>query len=325
MLCKIAEEHVLLSFDREDPGSETSPNKMPDHDQSKVFVAKAKHLREYYLSLHRAWGPQHWWPASSRFEVILGAYLTQNTAWINVQHALRALRKARRLSIDGIRRTPLEELEQLVRPAGYFRQKARNLKTFVAFLDQEYGGSLNRMFAAPTDKLREQLLGLTGVGPETADSILLYAGQKPVFVVDAYTRRIFERHEILPAKTKYEEIRQLVERALKPFASYAKTKGRNLTASNFPAHDPSPMSRAERSPEAQLYNEMHGLIVNVGKKYCLKTAPRCEECPLREFLPGSDRKAPLCPASVATPKTPGLKAPGRSPETRPRRAALPRL
>jgi endonuclease-3 related protein len=271
------------------PGSEISPEKMPDHDQPQAFAATEERVREYYLSLHRAWGPQHWWPASSRFEVIVGAYLTQNTAWTNVQHALRALRKAGCLSLAGIRRTSLQELEQLVRPAGYFRQKARNLKTFVAFLDREYGGSLNRMFAASTGELREQLLGLTGIGPETADSVLLYAGQHAVFVVDAYTRRIFERHEILPAKTKYDAIRQLVEGALRPLASDAGLENQMLDpkTGSFPAHQPSPLSRAKRSAEAQIYNEMHGLIVSVGKKYCLKAAPRCEECPLRKFLPGT--------------------------------------
>lgn len=245
-------------------------------------------IRKYYSTLHRACGPQHWWPARTRFEVIVGAYLTQNTAWINVQHALRALRAAGVLNVDGIRRIPIDELERLIRPAGYFRQKARSLKTFLAFLDSQYGGSLNRMFAVPTEALRPQLLELTGVGPETADSILLYAGQHPVFVVDAYTRRIFDRHELLPAKAKYDDVRVLVEHALRPLAKEAqtlKTGDLKLETALAPAHHPSPMSRAKRPAEAQIYNEMHGLIVNVGKEYCLKAAPRCDECPLRSFLP----------------------------------------
>jgi len=243
-------------------------------------------IRTYYLTLHRAWGPQHWWPARTRFEVIAGAYLTQNTAWVNVQHALRALRFAGVLSIDGIRSTPMEQVEQLVRPAGYFRQKARSLKAFVVFLDQQYGGSLNRMFAARTEELREQLLQLTGVGPETADSILLYAGQHPVFVVDTYTRRIFDRHGILPTIAKYDEIRLLVERALAPLAAKPETlESPKAESRPSPAHAPTRMSGAKRSAQAQIYNEMHGLIVNVGKKYCLKAAPRCDECPLRQFLP----------------------------------------
>src|SRR6266852_8927282 len=172
------------------------------------------HVGEIYSTLSRAWGRQHWWPARTRFEVIVGAYLTQNTTWTNVERALRSLRAAGRLNVEGIRTTPLPQLESMIRSAGYFRQKARHLKTFVAFLDERYGGSLSRLFAQPTDKPRQELLALNGVGPETADSILLYAGQHPVFVVDAYTRRILDRHQILPVNAKYEEIRQLFEPAL---------------------------------------------------------------------------------------------------------------
>ena len=171
-------------------------------------------IRNYYDCLFSAWGRQHWWPAQSRFEVIVGAYLTQNTAWTNVEKALRSLRKARLLTISGIRRTPVDELERLIRSAGYFRQKAQRLKIFVSFLDDRYGGSLARMFARPTAELRDELLALNGVGPETADSILLYAGNHPVFVVDAYTRRILERHGIIRKAADYEEIRTLFEAAL---------------------------------------------------------------------------------------------------------------
>lgn len=162
--------------------------------------ARQNQIQTYYNALFHAWGPQHWWPAQSPFEVIAGAYLTQNTAWANVEKALANLRSARRLSVSGIRRASLAELERLIRPAGYFRQKAQRLKIFVVFLDQKYHGSLTTLFAQPTKKLREELLNLHGVGPETADSILLYAGNHPVFVVDAYTRRILARHEILPEK-----------------------------------------------------------------------------------------------------------------------------
>src|SRR5689334_7616270 len=171
-------------------------------------------IASFYQALFQAWGRQHWWPAQSRFEVILGAYLTQNTAWTNVELALQQLRRARLLSVEGIRRTPIAELEQIVRPAGYFRQKARSLKNFVAFLDERYGGSLDRMFAEPTEKLREELLSLIGVGPETADSFLLYAGNHPVFVVDAYTRRILERHAMISSNAKYDDIRLLIEAAI---------------------------------------------------------------------------------------------------------------
>jgi len=272
-------------------------------------ASKEQQLRLYYWTLYRAWGRQHWWPARTRFEVIVGAYLTQNTAWTNVERALRQLRSQSLLNLKGIRDTPLSELEQLIRSAGYFRQKARRLKTFVAFLDSHYGGSLSRMFAQPTGKLREQLLALNGVGPETADSILLYAGQHSVFVVDAYTRRVLERHAILPAGAKYEEIRALCEQALnvgtdvparamaagesqldfdRPASPdpVALLQGRGRPRLNGTAHTPSPMSLARRTPVAQIYNDMHGLIVGVGKHYCLKSRTKCDECPLQKFLPG---------------------------------------
>lgn len=242
-----------------------------------------RQLRQYFQTLSRAWGPQHWWPARTRFEVVLGAYLTQNTAWTNVEKALRQLRQAKVLSLRGIRETPVSRLERLLRPAGYFRQKARSLKTFVKFLDQQHRGSLTRMLAGSTHRLRQQLLGLHGVGPETADSILLYAGNHPVFVVDAYTRRILDRHGILPADAPYETIRRLFETALAtdPGIGNCGTE----TALHPFAHLPSPVSRASRSPLAQVYNEMHGLIVGVGKHLCRKKAPLCEQCPLRPYLP----------------------------------------
>lgn len=244
-------------------------------------------IRRFYRILFRAWGRQHWWPAQSRFEVIAGAYLTQNTAWTNVERALSALRAAGVLSVEGIRNVPLPELEKLIRSAGYFRQKARRLKTFIEFLDARYGGSLDRMFAQPTESLREQLLALNGVGPETADSILLYAGNHPVFVVDAYTRRIVARHEILPEDAPYEEIRAVFEKALRAHICQQQADvGHPRTLKpRGSCHEPSRMSTAQRTPLAQVFNEMHGLIVGVGKNYCLKSKARCEECPLGKLLP----------------------------------------
>lgn len=247
-------------------------------------------LRAYYRSLFRAWGPQHWWPARTRLEVIVGAYLTQNTAWANVERALANLRAAHLLSVEGIRKAPLSELESRIRPSGYFRQKAQRLKTFVAFLDQRYGGSLARMFQQPTDKLREELLGLNGVGPETADSILLYAGNHPVFVVDAYTRRILDRHSLLPEKSDYEDIRQLFEEALAPIVHRERqqrlAKRTPLrTGMGGSGHPPSAMSTAHRTALTQVYNEMHGLLVGVGKNYCKKSQAKCDQCPLQPFLP----------------------------------------
>src|SRR4029077_846420 len=216
----------------------------------------------------------------SRFEVIVGAYLTQNTNWSNVEKAMANLRRARLLSVRAMRAMPLDELEALVRPSGYFRQKARNLKTFIAFLDHQYSGSLTRMFAQPTEKLRAELLDLNGVGPETAHAILLYAGNPPVFVVDAYPRRVLLRHGIIGKKTSYEEIRAMIEQAISSAAA-------EFLAAPKPGSDPrhpvSRMSRAARSALAQHYNELHALIVRVGNHYCRST-PQCEQCPLRMFL-----------------------------------------
>jgi endonuclease-3 related protein len=248
-------------------------------------------VRRYYRTLCRAWGAQHWWPAETRFEVIVGAYLTQNTAWNNVELALASLRHADLLSVEGIRKVSLRRLESLIRPSGYFRQKAKRLKTFIAFLDDTYGGSLDQLFAQPTDQLREELLSLNGVGPETADSILLYAGNHPVFVVDAYTRRILERHGVLAEKTDYEEIREFFQRALAPLARQRKQIAATMIAPleagiRGAAHSPSAMSTAARTAQVQVYNEMHGLIVGVGKNYCRKSQPKCDGCPLQRFLPG---------------------------------------
>ena len=237
-------------------------------------------IPQYYTALLARYGPQNWWPAHSRFEVIVGAYLTQNTNWSNVEKALVNLRRARRLSISAMRALPLDELETLVRPSGYFRQKARNLKMFIAFLDRQYSGSLTRMFAAPTAKLRAELLELNGVGPETADSILLYAGNHPVFVVDAYTRRVLLRHGIIDEKTSYEEIRAMIEQAI------SNSGAESLTVKNAfsdPRHPVSRMSSSARSELAQHYNELHALIVRVGNHYC-RTKPFCEGCPLHKFL-----------------------------------------
>ncbi len=241
-------------------------------------------IPSYYTALLSRYGPQNWWPAHSRFEVIVGAYLTQNTNWSNVEKALLNLRRARLLSVSAMRATPIDELETLVRPSGYFRQKARNLKTFIAFLDQRYSGSLTRMFAEPTAKLRAELLELKGVGPETADSILLYAGNHPVFVVDAYTRRVLLRHGIINQKTSYEEIRAMIEHAI----SSSETESLVVKESGSdPRHPVSRMSSSARTELAQHYNELHALIVRVGNHYC-RAKPICEGCPLQTFLKTPD-------------------------------------
>jgi endonuclease-3 related protein len=243
-------------------------------------------LVEIFRTLSRVWGPQQWWPAESQFEVIVGAYLTQNTSWKNVERALHNLRTADRLSLAGIRAASLREIEKLIRPAGYFRQKAHRIKLFVEFLDRNFGGSVQQMFATPTAELRPLLLALHGVGPETADAILLYAGNHPVFVVDAYTRRVFTRHRLIGKKADYEDIRNLVEIALAEVAlpDALSTRDRTDTKlSGGAAHERSAVSGTPRPDRVQVLNEMHALIVGVGKDFCLKSKPRCELCPLHAF------------------------------------------
>jgi endonuclease III related protein len=209
-------------------------------------------LDEYYNSLFTAFGPQHWWPGKTQFEVIVGAILTQNTSWTNVERAIANLRGAKLLSASAIEGAPPSQLETLIRPSGYFRQKTRKLKAFCAFLRTEYRGSLKRMFETPTIALREKLLGVFGVGPETADSILLYAGEHPVFVVDAYAKRMLARHGWAHAEAKYDDIRWMVER-------------------QFPGN-------------TERFNEFHALIVNAGKNFCRAHEPLCGECPLGRYL-----------------------------------------
>lgn len=209
-------------------------------------------LDEYYNSLFTAFGPQHWWPGKTQFEVIVGAILTQNTSWKNVEQAIANLRAEGLLSPAAIERVPLGRLESLIRASGYFRQKARKLKAFCTFLRKEYRGSLKRMFETPTVVLRERLLGVFGIGPETADSILLYAGEHPVFVVDAYTKRLLARHGWANASAKYEDIRWMFER-------------------QFPG-------------DAERFNEFHALIVNTGKHFCWTQEPLCGKCPLGRYL-----------------------------------------
>ena len=210
-------------------------------------------LRDYYDALFTAFGPQHWWPGRTSFEIIVGAILTQNTSWSNVELAMKKLRGSKLLAPGAIEAVPLGRLATVIRSSGYFRQKAKKLKAFVSFLRAEHQGSLVKMFRTPTQPLRQQLLGVHGIGPETADSILLYAGRHPVFVVDAYARRMLERHRLAAPKDSYEDLRHFFER-------------------NLPADVP-------------LYNEFHALIVRTGKDYCRASNPRCEQCPLRRFLP----------------------------------------
>jgi endonuclease-3 related protein len=207
--------------------------------------------------LAAAYGPQHWWPAETPFEVILGAYLTQNTAWKAVERSLANLRAAGALTIDGLRSLPLADLQRLIQPSGFSTRKAPALKAFITMLDQEFSGSLEILAARPTPALRTRLLALPGVGPETADAILLYALGHPVPVADEYLRRITARHQLLAPPPGHNR---------RGYESMA-----DLTRQAFAA-DP-----ADR--QVRLFNEFHALTVAVGKAHCRRTA-HCANCPL---------------------------------------------
>lgn len=221
----------------------------------------AHRLRRMHDQLAQHYGPQHWWPADSPFEVVLGAYLTQNTAWKAVEVSLANLKRAGALSIAGLRALPVEKLRQLIRPSGFYVRKAPALKAFVAMLDEEFGGSLEAMAATPTSPLRKRLLKLPGVGPETADAILLYALKHSVPVADEYLRRIAERHQLvdpLPQHNRrgYGSLVQLMREAFDSDSIHTKE---------------------------HLFNEFHALIVAVGKSHCGRIA-RCDGCPLQYDL-----------------------------------------
>lgn len=207
-------------------------------------------LYPVYRRLYACFGPQHWWPARTRFEVIVGAILTQNTSWGNVEKALCNLKSSRALTVQGLRRLSLSRLAALIRPAGYYNIKALRLRNFLDFLFTRYGGSLRRLARQDTVVLREELLAVNGIGAETADSILLYGFARPVFVIDAYTKRILARHGFCRPDVPYEELQRVFVRALRP--------------------------------QPRLFNEYHALLVRLGKEFCLKSYCRCEECPLAE-------------------------------------------
>jgi len=211
--------------------------------------------------LQEHFGPRQWWPAESPFEVVVGAILTQNTAWTNVERAIGNLRQAEALSPERLATLPLSQLEGLIRPAGFFRQKSLRLQTLAKHLVEEWQSDLTAFCSGPLDVARTRLLSLEGVGPETADSILLYAAGRPSFVVDAYTRRIFTRFGLLQGGENYNEIRQMFMQ-------------------NLPE-------------DVQLYNEYHAQIVQLAKTCCRKNQTFCEDCPLKQKClaaqpPGTD-------------------------------------
>ena len=209
-------------------------------------------LWNIYQKMHNAFGPQHWWPGETPFEIIIGAILTQNTNWQNVEKAIDNLKRNKRLTPLGLKKIPTRNLARLIRSSGYYNIKAKRLKEFINFMFDKYSGNLKLMFRKKLPQLRQELLNIKGIGPETADSILLYAAGKPVFVVDTYTKRILHRHNILNHNSSYSEIQQLFMK-------------------NLPHR-------------TKLFNEYHALLVKLGKEYCKKT-PKCSECPLFKVAP----------------------------------------
>ncbi|HEV57648.1 MAG TPA: endonuclease III domain-containing protein [Phycisphaerales bacterium] len=207
-------------------------------------------IRDIYRRLYDRFGPQHWWPGDGRFEIIVGAILTQNTNWTNVERAIERLRQAGVLCPEAMAALPIDTLAEHIRPAGYYNLKARRLKAFLTWLFDRFGGDLTGPDRMATVTLREELLDVSGIGPETADSILLYAFERAVFVVDAYTARIAARHGLIELGTDYESLRSVFEDAL--------------------------------PPDVTLFNEYHALLVRVGKAYC-KRRPRCTGCPLEDL------------------------------------------
>lgn len=209
-------------------------------------------LRKYLDALLAHYGPPKWWPADSPFEVMVGAILTQNTSWKNVEKAIRNLKVYDLLDARKIHELDQDTLAMAIKPAGTYNLKAARLKGFVAWFLERFGGDIDRMKQASPDRLREELLEVKGIGPETADAILLYALEMPVFVVDAYTHRILTRHDLALEEATYDDLKEVFERAL------------------------------PRDPK--VYNDFHALIVSVGKDFCRPKA-KCDDCPLKSFLP----------------------------------------
>lgn len=209
----------------------------------------AKYLKDIYRKLYSYFGPQHWWPADSAFEVVIGTILTQNTAWANVEKGIARLKKKKLLDPERLYNTNIKQIAELIRPCGYYNVKAVRIKNFLETLFADFKGKLSLMFSLESKHLREKLLEIKGIGPETADSILLYAAKKPIFVVDAYTRRFLLRHRLIKEKANYQQIQTLFEESL--------------------------------ANSLKMFNEYHALIVRLAKEFCCQR-PRCNICPLGE-------------------------------------------
>jgi len=233
-------------------------------------------LRRAYGLMQARFGHQHWWPGETPFEVCVGAILTQNTAWTNVERAIANLKTARVLEPKKLFALPEAKLAELIRPAGYFNVKARRLRSFLRVLVEDFGGDLKKLFAGDTSVVRARLLAIHGVGPETADSMLLYAGAHHSFVIDAYTKRIFSRHDWSPksARLRSAPARQEVQ-SPKSASDYDGLKSLCETALN----------RRTGAARLDYWQDYHAQLVMVGKHFCRTLTPRCDECPLKTLLP----------------------------------------
>ena len=242
-------------------GETVSTGNIGSDSRKKVLVRSIPAvLNEMYDCMAAYYGPTHWWPGDSEFEIAVGAVLTQNTAWTNVERAIANLKQANLLSARKILGCPDEKLHEILRPSGYFRVKTTRLRTFCEYLVTRYAGSVKRMARSPIETLKPELLAVDGIGPETADDILLYACHKPVFVVDAYTRRIFTRHGLAHPKMTYGELQR--------------------------------MFHVNLEPDLHRFKEYHALIVWTGKEFCRNT-PKCDRCPLAPTLRGGQPPNPV--------------------------------
>ena len=216
-------------------------------------------LMEMYRAAHAHFGPQGWWPGDGALEISVGAILTQNTNWRNVEKAIANLKGAARMTVSALHETPHEQLAELIRPAGYFNVKAKRLKNFIAHVQESFGDDIEAFLDRSPATLAEELLSINGVGRETADSIILYAARKPTFVVDAYTGRILHRHGLIGPEDDYESIKYLFESSL--------------------------------PEDVDLWNDYHAQLVAVGKNYCRPRNPKCDACPLNGFPHEADPEA----------------------------------
>ena len=230
----------------------------------RAIPAAATAVRRAYTLMRRRHGHLGWWPGDTPLEICLGAILTQNTSWVNVERALANLRQSRSLDARQLLALPERELADLIRPAGYFNVKARRLRAFLGELVVRFHGELSRMMSGDTTTVRQRLLAIHGIGPETADCLLLYVGGHASFVIDAYTRRIFARHGWSQTDATYDQLKELCEISL---------------------------DQKPRTHRLDYWQDYHAQLVQVGKDYCRPRDPRCAQCPLRCLLPKPTKTA----------------------------------